>query len=247
MPKVVDALVSHISKGDSEGIGVAAMHLNLGVVGTTFIFDALTDLGLDDLALQVLLQDTYPSFGYMIANSATTVWEVWEGYNATQHTSLNHATLGGGLASWMYSAVVGLDTETNGTCSGWQHVLIRPVHAAVHKLGYARGSVNTRFGNTTVSWRTISGQSEAHAFVLEATLPPGSTASLSIPLLGASPADVTISEHGADIWKNNEFVPGVLGIDGAVITTRGSKAAITFALRSGSYTFKSEEAAEIFI
>eukprot|EP01052_Picozoa_sp_SAG31_P024328 SAG31_NODE_2062_length_6536_cov_8.777691_5_plen_125_part_00 len=41
---------------------------NTGIIGTTFMFDTLTRYGRADVVLDVLLNDTYPSFGYMIAN-----------------------------------------------------------------------------------------------------------------------------------------------------------------------------------
>jgi len=237
VPKVADILVSLIANGDHAGVGVQAMHLNLGIVGTTFVFDALTSLGADDVAMQVLLQDTYPSFGHMVSNNATTLWEAWEGTATNQVSSRNHIMFGGNLQSWVFSGIVGLDTESNGTSSGWQHILIGPVHAAVQKLGYAQGAVNTRFGNASVSWRLESG-----SLALETTVPPGATASLSIPLLEASPADVIISEDGVDVWKNDRFISGQPGISGAVVTKRGTKVAITFVLSSGSYAFKAVHA-----
>lgn len=40
------------------------------------MFDTLTHYGRSDIVLDILLNDTYPSFGYMIANGATTLWEV---------------------------------------------------------------------------------------------------------------------------------------------------------------------------
>lgn len=54
-------------------------HLNVGIVGTTFIFDLLGTLGQHSLALDLLLDDSFPSFGYMLANNATTWWESWQG------------------------------------------------------------------------------------------------------------------------------------------------------------------------
>merc|ERR1712100_500758 len=98
---------------------------------------------------------------------------------------------------------------------------IRPVHGAVQKLGHAQGTVSTRFGNASVSWHK-----EDSSFVLEATVPPGSTASLSIPLLQGNPADATVAEGGSDVWKDGRYIAGRPGISGAVIDRRVSKVAI---------------------
>jgi len=224
---VAHALITSISNGSSYGVGVAPFHLNVGVVGCAWIFDMLTSLGADEVILETVLQDTWPSFGFMVAENATTIWEAWTAFPpGNLGASLNHATLTSNFVSWMYSAVAGLDTVSNASTSGWEHVLIRPVHGAVQKLKHAEGAVNTRFGNTSVSWLL-----DSDTFSLQATIPPGSTATLSIPLLVASSNKVAISEGGVDVWKDNNFISGRTGIR----------------LSSGSYSFKSVEGKETFV
>ena len=46
----------------------------MGIFGTTYIFELLHSYGHDVAALDVLTQQSYPSFGHMIANNATTLW-----------------------------------------------------------------------------------------------------------------------------------------------------------------------------
>jgi hypothetical protein len=47
--------------------------------GTTFIFEVLHKHGHDAVAVDVLTETSYPSFGHMVTNTATTLWESWEG------------------------------------------------------------------------------------------------------------------------------------------------------------------------
>ncbi len=53
-------------------------HLTTGNLCTKYILEALTDNGHADVAYQIATQETYPSWGYMLAHGATTVWERWD-------------------------------------------------------------------------------------------------------------------------------------------------------------------------
>jgi alpha-L-rhamnosidase len=54
-------------------------HLTTGFLGTPFLLFALADHGRTDVAYQLLVTDTYPSWGYMLKKGATTWWERWNG------------------------------------------------------------------------------------------------------------------------------------------------------------------------
>lgn len=49
--------------------------LNAGMLGVRCLFHALTKMGKSDLAYELIVQNKYPSYGYMIANGATSLWE----------------------------------------------------------------------------------------------------------------------------------------------------------------------------
>ena len=53
-------------------------HVTTGNLCTRYILDVLADNGEIDLAYALVTQTTYPSWGYMLACGATTVWERWE-------------------------------------------------------------------------------------------------------------------------------------------------------------------------
>ena len=106
-PAVEHGLVTLITEGDPTYIGVPNVtgpippkHLVVGTIGANFIFDTLTAIGADDLALSLLLSDTYPSFGLMVASQidapprqgtafpqrgSSTLWEQWEGQSSRNH------------------------------------------------------------------------------------------------------------------------------------------------------------------
>ena len=61
---------------DIEGRG---MQLSTGMVGTTYLLHVLTNNGRLDLAYQLLLKTTPPSWLYPVTQGATTIWERWDG------------------------------------------------------------------------------------------------------------------------------------------------------------------------
>src|SRR5437660_1208838 len=55
------------------------LRLSTGFLGTPYLLDVLADTGHADVAIALLLQTGYPSWGYMVTKGATTMWERWNG------------------------------------------------------------------------------------------------------------------------------------------------------------------------
>lgn len=54
------------------------IHTTTGNICSRYIYEVLTENGYVDMAYQLVNQTTYPSWGYMVENGATTTWERWE-------------------------------------------------------------------------------------------------------------------------------------------------------------------------
>src|SRR3546814_11103787 len=52
-------------------------HLTTGNICTKYLLESLTENGHIDAAYKIATQTTYPSWGYMLAHDATTLWERW--------------------------------------------------------------------------------------------------------------------------------------------------------------------------
>ncbi|HKO79968.1 MAG TPA: family 78 glycoside hydrolase catalytic domain, partial [Chitinophagaceae bacterium] len=79
------------------------MHISTGVIGTQWLMRGLTDNGQVDIAYALASNKTYPSWGYMTEQGATTIWELWNGNTANpQMNSQNHVMLLGDLLIWLY-------------------------------------------------------------------------------------------------------------------------------------------------
>ena len=82
-------------------------HMTSGIIGTKYIMELLTSQGNSDLAYDIASQTTYPSWGYMIENGATTLWELWQLRAGPSMNSHNHPMFGS-VGSWFYKALAGI-------------------------------------------------------------------------------------------------------------------------------------------
>jgi alpha-L-rhamnosidase len=64
-------------------------HVDVGILGTKAVLNALSENGYADLAYAVASQETYPSWGWWIVNGATTLYENWK-IDAARDISPNH-------------------------------------------------------------------------------------------------------------------------------------------------------------
>jgi alpha-L-rhamnosidase len=197
-------------------------HLNTGILGTRYILDTLTQYGRADLAYRLVTQTTYPSWGYMIKEGATTLWERWEYMAGGGMNSHNHIMFGS-VDAWFYRVLAGINLDA--AAFGFRKVIIKPY--VPEDLNYVSASVNTIRGLVSSSWRK-----EADALALDVVLPVNSEGKICIPLTGFT--NPVVKENGRVIYRNNKFVPGVPGI------TAGTREEgfITFNAGSGDYSFR---------
>src|SRR5690606_9723070 len=67
-----------VKRLEREIIEVRKGHIHVGITGGALLFKLLRDEGRDDLIYSMTSKRTYPSWGYMKDNDATTIWEMWE-------------------------------------------------------------------------------------------------------------------------------------------------------------------------
>lgn len=157
-------------------------HVSTGVIGIQQLMRGLTDYGRGDLALQIATNTTYPSWGYMVENGATTIWELWNGNTADPAmNSGNHVMLLGDLILWDYSYLAGIANHPEST--GFKRMLMKP--RPVKGLSYVRASYRTIYGQAESSWTKQDG-----TFTWQLTIPCNSSAEVWVPTGGKE-----IDEH----------------------------------------------------
>jgi alpha-L-rhamnosidase len=197
-------------------------HLTTGIIGTKYVMEVLTRFGNSDLAYDIASQTTYPSWGYMIENGATTLWELWQKREGPSMNSHNHPMFGS-VGSWLYKALAGINPDPEGV--GFRKIRIEP--QMVRDLAFAAGSVDTVRGRTLCSWsRTTNG------LTLEAIVPVGSEAEIAVPK--ANLRNIVVKEGGVVFYRDGKFVPGPAGISEAV----DKDGAIRIKAGSGRYVFE---------
>ncbi|WP_019611277.1 alpha-L-rhamnosidase [Nocardiopsis sp. CNS-639] len=168
-----------------------------GFAGTPFVVWALTATGHTDTAYRLLLQDEPPSWLYMVAMGATTIWERWDSLlpdgtvNPGEMTSFNHYALGA-VVDWLYKCVAGIRPAL----PGYARLHLEPVPGP--GLDWARGRLDTRHGRVECGW-TRHGDGTV---TVECLVPDGVEADLHLPdgstrLLTSGPHSVRLEGETA--------------------------------------------------
>lgn len=145
-------------------------HLNTGFVGTTILCPSLTEGGYHETAVDLLLNEDYPSWLYSVNLGATTIWERWNSVDADGHispegmNSLNHYSYGS-IEAWMYRYICGFEPLK----PGYRRARINP-HADP-RLKFVSGRLNTPAGEYASSWKYENG-----TCIYEITVPFGGEA-----------------------------------------------------------------------
>jgi alpha-L-rhamnosidase len=161
--RVADDLADLVRKADT--------HLGTGFLATPDLLPVLAAHGHLDLAYELLVQDTSPSWLAMIDRGATTMWERWEGVDddGVPHESLNHYSKGA-VISFLHRYTAGLRR----TSPTWRTFEVAPRPGA----GITRASTHhdSPHGRIAVAW-SLSGED----FSLDVTVPPGCVATVVLP------------------------------------------------------------------
>jgi alpha-L-rhamnosidase len=164
-PALVDNLVKKIQARDN--------HLSTGFLGTPFLLFALSDHGRADIAYQLLLNETYPSWGYMLSKGATTWWERWNGDTGDPAmNSYNHYAFGS-VVAWVYRKVAGVDTFPS--APGFHQIVFHPL--LDDRITHARGEYDSIYGKITSDW---TGTKQG-PFTLKITVPANTTGQVFLP------------------------------------------------------------------
>jgi alpha-L-rhamnosidase len=171
-------------------------HLSTGFVGVGYLNPALSATGRTDLAYQLLLTDTYPSWLFPVKEGATTIWERWDGYTpdrgfqASSMNSFNHYSLGA-VGKWLYSGAGGIVIDEDHP--GFKHFFLNPQMST--KFTSYKATLNSSYGQILSSWRIDNGQ-----VAYEVVVPPNTTATLTLPASGsdvkATGAPVAPADNG---------------------------------------------------
>lgn len=163
--------------------------MSTGFLGTKHLLPALTAGGYDDLACRLFQSRRFPSWGYEVANGATTVWERWDSYTkehgfngagGNQNASMNsfsHYSFGA-VMEWAFRDLAGIDTDD----PGYRRIAIRPHPPAPGSnpeqppVDWVKASYRSIRGSIESAWRRAG-----DTFEMDVRIPANTTATVYLP------------------------------------------------------------------
>src|SRR5690606_23657606 len=190
-------------------------HLSTGVVGTQWVMRTLTEMGRTDLAYKWATNTSYPSWGYMLENGATTIWELWNGNTAHLRMNTQHQLMMlGDLLVWFYENLADIKSKE----SGFQTIVMKP--EMIKGLNVVDASYRSLYGDIKSSWT----KSES-TFTWLVSVPANAKAEIYLP-----------AKNVSSITEGNRKIEGNSDIE--VLSEEGGR--VRVAIGSGSYQFKTK-------
>ena len=195
----------------AEDIKSRRNHLSTGFLGTPYLCHVLSDHGYTDVAYDLLLQESYPSWLYPVKMGATTIWERWDGektdstFQDPGMNSFNHYAYGA-IGDWMYRVSAGIETMG----PGYKHIIIQP-HPS-DKLTYSRATFESPYGKIASGWERKEGK-----LIVKVSIPVNTTATIILP---AGSADKVTADGKA--LSQNLYLKDVKIADNKLIMQAGS-------------------------
>ncbi len=207
LPRVIANLVRDVRE--------RGYHLTTGNLCTKYLLEALTENGELETAYKIATQTTYPSWGYMLANGATTLWERWEYETGGSMNSHNHPMMGS-VGSWLYKYIAGIlpDIES----PGFGKLILRPY--IPNDLQHAQATYQSVKGEVSSAWKKTKGSID-----YQVTIPPNAVATVFIPTKDVK----SVTEGGRPISK----IEGIRFV-------RMEGASAVYEVGSGKYVFRSK-------
>ena len=191
-------------------LGQRGGHLDSGMLGTYFLIQYLPTIQRNDLLFTIANQKTYPGWGYMLEQGATTMWEQWNGYSSQIHSCFTS------IAGWFHNGLGGIQPDL--AAPGFKNTIIRP--AVVGDLTWVKSSHRSIHGTIVSNWRC-----EKDIFTLDVTIPANTTATVYVPTSIAQ----SVTEGGHPVGKAE-----------GVKYLRTENGCSVFTVKSGKYSFASE-------
>lgn len=201
----VDYLLSNIANKHNG-------HISTGIIGTKFLLHVLSELGFSQVAYDIVTQTSFPGWGFMLENGASTLWEHWDFSDNT--FSHNHPMFGS-VSEWFYRWLSGIQPHPEAV--GFDRIIIKP--QVVDGLDWVKAYYDSIRGRIISEWRYEDGH-----FELDVTIPANTSATVFIPAKNAS--DVTEGGKTADKAEGVTFIA----------MEKGSAA---YEIASGAYSFSS--------
>ena len=185
-------------------------HVDTGIHGTYYLIKTLLGQNRNDLVFTMVNQKTYPGWGYMLEQGATTLWEQWDGENSLLHSSFVS------VGSWFIEGIAGIQLDP--AQPGYKHFFIRP--GIVGDLTSAQTLFRSLYGDIVSDWKVSRDE-----LTLRVEVPVNTTATVFVP----TDRNSSVTESGHPLGES----PGVHRWKLPDNTT-------AYEIGSGSYVFRAD-------
>ena len=166
---VPDKLKEKVAANLAKRVKSDNKFIDVGLLGTKTILNALSENGYPELAWEVASQETFPSWGWWIVNGATTFYENWP-LDASRDISLNHIMFGE-INAWYYKGLGGIFPDEKQP--GFKNIILKPNFVA--GLNHFEASHEGPYGVIFSSWKR-----KGKTVKYSVSVPPNSTAVLHL-------------------------------------------------------------------
>ena len=201
-------LIASVAQNLANRVTADINHIDVGLLGSKTILNALSENGYADVAYKVALQETFPSWGWWIMNGATTLYESWA-VDTKQDISMNHIMFGE-ISAWFYKALGGIFPDENQP--GFKNVILKPNF--VSGLEQFEAKYNGPHGTIISSWKKSGDK-----VLYNVSIPANSTATLYLN-------GKNVLENGKHLSKNKY-----------IQAKKGEKQSLIIYLQAGNYKF----------
>ncbi len=168
---VPEDMKAKVAENLAKQVEADNFHLDVGLLGTKAILNALSENGYAEVAYKIAAQKTFPSWGWWIANGATTLYENWP-IDAKSDISMNHIMFGE-IGAWLYKAPGGIKPDE--LKPGFKHVVLQPYF--VQGLDSFEATHDGPYGKIISSWKKT-----ANGINYNVIIPANSTATVNLAM-----------------------------------------------------------------
>ena len=165
--------IARVEKNIIEGmVSYSEVQVTSGVIGIQWLMRQLSKMGRSDVAYVLATHTKYPGWGYMAANGATTIWELWNGNTANpEMNSGNHVMLLGDLIPFCYENLAGIRSAA----PGFSEIEMKPAFE-VEEIRDIDASYMTAYGMIISHWKQT-----AVDYHWDITIPVNTKATIWLP------------------------------------------------------------------
>jgi alpha-L-rhamnosidase len=184
--QVIKALIDNIYRNEN--------HLNTGIPGTAFLLPVLSENGYHSMACALALNETYPSWGYMVQQGATSIWERWDSDHtgSSLYGSRNSVALAS-INQWLFENLGGIKPIPE--FPGFKKFSLAP--QPDNHFQYVKTSYRSPYGLIKSEW-----YKKDKNLLLKFCIPANSSAIVEIP--ATNPSKILVREGKSIVFAKGK-------------------------------------------